>query len=106
MSDKRVEIFIPRQSDREDPNLFVGINGVNYLLPRGLAAEATVDNINTLKLKEKAKAAQIAKEKAEAEANAKKLAGVQVIIRAKAGKNGKLFGAVNKVYAAIDDYFS
>ncbi|MBQ1235756.1 MAG: hypothetical protein IIX72_02155 [Oscillospiraceae bacterium] len=35
MSDKRVEIFIPRQSDREDPNLFVGINGVNYLLPRG-----------------------------------------------------------------------
>ena len=66
----------------------------NYLLPRGLAAEATVDNINTLKLKEKAKAAQIAKEKAEAEANAKKLAGVQVIIRAKAGKNGKLFGAV------------
>ena len=35
MSEKRVEIFIPRQSDREDPNLFVGINGVNYLLPRG-----------------------------------------------------------------------
>ena len=35
MSDKRVEIFIPRQSDREDPNLFVGINGGNYLLPRG-----------------------------------------------------------------------
>ena len=66
----------------------------NYLLPRGLAAEATTDNINTLKLKEKAKAAQIAKEKAEAEANAKKLAGVQVVIRAKAGKNGKLFGAV------------
>ena len=35
MSEKRVEIFIPRQSDREDPNLFVGINGVNYLLPKG-----------------------------------------------------------------------
>jgi len=66
----------------------------NYLLPRGLAAEATADNINTLKLKEKARAAQIAREKAEAEANAKKLAGVQVVVRAKAGKNGKLFGAV------------
>ena len=66
----------------------------NYLLPRGLAAEATADNINTLKLKEKAKAAQIAKEKALAEENAKKLSGVQVIIRAKAGNNGKLFGAV------------
>ena len=66
----------------------------NYLLPRGLAAEATTDNINTLKLKEKARQAQIAREKAEAEENAKKLSGVQVTIRAKAGKNGKLFGAV------------
>ena len=35
MAEKRVEIFIPRGGDREDPNLFVGINGVNYLLPRG-----------------------------------------------------------------------
>ena len=35
MEDKRVEVFIPRGADREDPNLFVGINGVNYLLPRG-----------------------------------------------------------------------
>ena len=35
MENIRVEVFIPRGSDREDPNLFVGINGVNYLLPRG-----------------------------------------------------------------------
>ena len=35
MTEERIEIFIPRGSDREDPNLFVGINGVNYLLPRG-----------------------------------------------------------------------
>ena len=66
----------------------------NYLLPRKLATEATADNINALKLKEKAKAAQIAKEKAQAEENARKLSGVQVIIRAKAGNGGKLFGAV------------
>ena len=33
--DARVEISIPRGAEREDPNLFVGINGVNYLLPRG-----------------------------------------------------------------------
>ena len=32
---KRVEVFIPRGSERGDPNLFVAINGVNYLLPRG-----------------------------------------------------------------------
>ena len=66
----------------------------NYLLPRQLATEATADNINALKLKEKAKQAQLAKEKARAEESAKQLAGVQVIIKAKAGNGGKLFGAV------------
>ncbi len=66
----------------------------NYLLPRKLASEATVDNINALKLKEKAKAAQIAREKAEAEANAKKLGEITVTVRARAGDKGKLFGSV------------
>ena len=33
---KEVEIFIPRGSNaNDDPNMFVSINGVNYLLPRG-----------------------------------------------------------------------
>lgn len=66
----------------------------NYLLPRGLATEATADNLNAFKLKEKAKAAQIAKEKAQAQEYAEKLSGIQVTVRAKAGANGKLFGAV------------
>ena len=66
----------------------------NYLLPRNLATEATADNLNAFKLKEKAKAAQIAREKAQAQEYAAKLSGVQVTIRAKAGNNGKLFGAV------------
>ena len=35
----------------------------NYLLPRNLATEATNDNINAMRLKEKAKQAQIAKER-------------------------------------------
>ncbi len=66
----------------------------NYLLPRKLATEATADNINAMKLKEKARQAQIAREKAQAEENAKKLGSVQAVIRAKAGAGGKLFGAV------------
>ena len=66
----------------------------NYLLPRGLATEATADTLNAFKLKEKAKAAQIAKEKALAEDYAKRLGAVQVTVRAKAGAGGKLFGAV------------
>ena len=40
---KKVEIFIPRGSDREDPNVFVGINGVNYLIPRGKKIEVPKD---------------------------------------------------------------
>ena len=66
----------------------------NYLLPRKLAAEATPDAINAIKLKEKAKAAQAAKEKQLAEEYAKQLEAVQVVVRAKAGNGGKLFGAV------------
>lgn len=77
----------------------------NYLLPRKLASEATADNINALKLKEKAKATQMAREKAEAEANAAKLGEITVTIRAKAGGAGKLFGAVTsqEISAALKE---
>ena len=68
--------------------------GRNYLLPRKLAVEATADNFNVYKLKEKAKAAQLAAERAQAEENAKRLENVVVKISAKAGASGKLFGAV------------
>lgn len=33
--EKRVKIFVPRGASNEDPNLFISVNGVNYLLPRG-----------------------------------------------------------------------
>ena len=66
----------------------------NYLIPRGIATEATTDNINALKLQEKAKKAQMEREKAEAKAIADKLSSVQVTIRAKGSSGGKLFGAV------------
>lgn len=68
--------------------------GRNYLLPRKLAVEATADNMNTLRLKEKAKAAAIAAEKAKAMENAKQLESIVVKLSAKAGSAGKLFGAV------------
>lgn len=79
----------------------------NYLLPRKLATEATADNINAMKLKERAKAAQMAKEKAQAEEYAKKLEAVQVTVRAKAGGAGKLFGAVTsqEISRALKEQF-
>ena len=50
--------------------------------------------MNAFKLREKAKAAQIARDKALAEENAKKLEGIVVQVQAKAGQGGRLFGAV------------
>lgn len=66
----------------------------NFLLPRKLAVEASADNVNTMKLQEKAKKAKEAAEKAEAEAIAEKLKECTVKITAKAGSGGRLFGAV------------
>lgn len=66
----------------------------NFLLPRKLAVLATADAMNTMKLQEKAKKAEEARQKAEAEAIAEKLKSVQVKVTARAGANGKLFGAV------------
>ena len=33
--EERVSVEIPRASGKDDPNFFVGVNGVSYLLPRG-----------------------------------------------------------------------
>ena len=66
----------------------------NYLLPRKLAMPATADAVNTMKLREKAKKAEDARLKAEAEAIVEKLKNSPVKVTARAGANGKLFGAV------------
>ena len=66
----------------------------NYLIPRKLAVAATADNINAMKVAEKARLAQIEREKEQARQNAAKLDSVLVKISARAGSNGKLFGAV------------
>lgn len=34
-TDKLVEVFIPKGYANDEPNMFVSINGVNYLLPKG-----------------------------------------------------------------------
>jgi len=66
----------------------------NYLLPRKLAVEATSDALNAMKLKEKAKKAQMEKDKAAAKETAKKLESLVVKVAAKGGGGGKLFGSV------------
>ena len=79
----------------------------NYLLPRNLAVKATTDNINAMKLKEKARLKQIEKEKEQAKAYAQRLDGVVVKVRAKGGENGKLFGSVTskEIAEALKEQF-
>lgn len=35
MNEDRVEVYVPRGNVNDDPNLFVSVNGKNFLLPRG-----------------------------------------------------------------------
>ena len=68
----------------------------NYLLPRKMAIEATADNINTMRMNDKAKAEQQARDKAQAQEFAAKLENVVVEIPAKAGTGGRLFGVFRR----------
>ena len=80
----------------------------NYLIPRGMAVEATADAVNTMNLQAKAKAKADAEAKAEALAIAEKLKSCQVKIAAKGGEGGKLFGAITgkEIAAALAEQFS
>lgn len=67
----------------------------NMLLPKKLAVEANVKNVNDLKLK-KANEEKVAKKMLEeAERLAKDLEKKEVICNVKVGANGKIFGSVS-----------
>lgn len=66
----------------------------NYLLPRKLAVEATADAINTKNMNDKAAAEKAAKERAEAMEISRKLRELTLIVKAKGGGAGRLFGSV------------
>lgn len=66
----------------------------NYMLPRKLAIEATADAVNTMRMNDKAAQERIAREKAEAMEIAKKLRGLTLVVSARGGGNGRLFGSV------------
>ena len=76
----------------------------NFMLPKKLAMEATPDAINTMRMNDKATQERIAREKAEAMATAGKLREMTVIVKAKGGGAGRLFGAVTtqEIAAALE----
>ena len=72
----------------------------NFLLPRKLAQEATADNINTMRMNDKAKQEREAKERAEAMEISKRMKGFTVTVTAKGGGAGRLFGSVTNTEIA------
>ena len=66
----------------------------NFMLPRKLATEATADAINTMKMNDKATQERIAREKAEALEISHKLREMTLVVAAKGGGAGRLFGSV------------
>ena len=66
----------------------------NFMLPRKIAIEATPDAINTMKMNDKATQERIVREKAEAMELAKKLREMTLVVKAKGGGAGRLFGSV------------
>lgn len=66
----------------------------NFLLPKGLAVEATNAAINDMKGKDEAFAYKKQTELNEAKEMQEKLSKISVSLSAKAGSNGKLFGSV------------
>ena len=69
----------------------------NYLVPNKKAIEATPDNLNAMNHAKKMVSDRIRKIKKDATAEADQLRGLAVIIKAKTGEEGKLFGSVTSM---------
>ncbi|NLW01930.1 MAG: 50S ribosomal protein L9 [Clostridiaceae bacterium] len=69
----------------------------NFLIPKGLAVEATTAALNEVRMRQAAQKRRKENELAEAQALQKKLSEITVTIKSKAGSSGKLFGSVTSM---------
>ena len=66
----------------------------NFLLPQGLAYEATPGNKKRIEAEARARAVRLTAEKGDAEAEQARLASAVISFTRKAGEEGKLFGSI------------
>lgn len=80
----------------------------NFLLKKGLAVEANAQNINIKNTKDSAAAHKAQVELDKAKEEAKLIDGKTVVIKAKAGANGKLFGSITskEIAEAMEKQFN
>lgn len=74
--------------------------GRNFLIPQGMARLATESALKMLAEDVKQRAFKQDKIRKDADAMAQKLEGVKIVLRAKTGTSGKIFGAVTTLQVA------
>lgn len=92
--------FVKGLGDKNDIVTVKNGYGRNYLIPQGLAVIATKSTIKMAEENTRQAAHKQAKIKEDAEALAEKMNGLKLVIPAKAGSNGKIFGSVTTLQIA------
>ena len=69
----------------------------NFLIPRGLAVDANPKNLRVLEHQKRLIAAKAERDHKTAEAVARRVQGVKLTVRARAGEEGRLFGSVTNM---------
>ena len=80
----------------------------NFLFPRGLAAEANAQTLSEMKNKQSSEQFKADEELKAAKASAEKINNNTVVLKAKGGANGKLFGSVTakEIAVVVSNQFS
>ncbi|MEE1503774.1 MAG: 50S ribosomal protein L9 [Acutalibacteraceae bacterium] len=73
----------------------------NFLFPRGLAAEANAQTLSEMKNKQSSEQFKADEELKAAKASSEKINNNTVVLKAKGGANGKLFGSVTAKEIAV-----
>ena len=68
--------------------------GRNYLIPKGIAVEATASNLKELERQKAAEAERRATDKASAEKVKEKLTQLEIVVTTQAGEGGRIFGSI------------
>lgn len=66
----------------------------NFLIPRGLAALATKNNVNRIEHEKRVAQARAVKARAEAEELARKLGSIRLTLKAQTGEDEKMYGSI------------
>ncbi len=69
----------------------------NYLLPRGFAIEASRRNVRVLEHQKRLVAVKKERAQSQARATSEQLSAVSLIIKARSGEEGRLFGSVTNI---------